>query len=109
VGELKYLGTTLPNRNSSQEETKGRLKAGNACYYSMQNLLFTSLLSKNIITKVCRTIILRVVLYGCETCSLTLKVERRLSVFETRTLRRMFGHKKDKVTRHWRKRNDVEL
>jgi len=103
VGELKYLGTTLLNRNSSQEETKGRLKTGNACYYSVQNLLFTSLLSKNI------TIILRVVLYGCETCLLTWKVERRLSVFENRTLRRIFGHKKDKVTRHWRKLNDDEL
>jgi len=78
VGEFKYLGTTLTNRNSIQEETKNRLKAGNAYYYSVQTLLFSSLLSKNIKTKVCRTIILGVVLYGCVTCSLTLKVKRWL-------------------------------
>jgi len=103
------LGTKSTNQNSIQEETKSRFKAGNACYYSVQNLLFSSSLSKNIKTKVCRTIILRVVLYGYVTCSLTLKVKRRLSVFENRTLRRIFGPKKDEVTRKWRKLNDDEL
>jgi len=44
--EFKYLGTTLTNKNSIQEEIKSRLKLGNACYYSVQNLLSSSLLSK---------------------------------------------------------------
>jgi len=44
--EFKYLGTTLINQNSIQEEFKSRLKSGNACYHSVQNLLSTSLLSK---------------------------------------------------------------
>jgi hypothetical protein len=57
VEELKYLGTTLTNQNSIQEEIKSRLKSGNACYLSVQNLLYSSLLSKNIKTKIYRTII----------------------------------------------------
>jgi len=48
VEEFKYLGTTLMNRNSIQEEIKSILKAGNACYNSVQNLLSSSLLSRNL-------------------------------------------------------------
>ena len=58
--EFRYLGTTLTNQNSIQEEVKSRLKPGNACYHSMQNLLSSSLLSKNIKIKIHRTIILSV-------------------------------------------------
>ena len=65
---------------------------------SAQNLLSSSLLSKNLKIKVYRTIILPVVLYGCETWSLTLREERRLRVFENRILRRIFGPKRDEVT-----------
>ena len=65
--EFKYLGTTLTNQNSIQKEIKSRLKSGNACYHSVQNLLSSSLLSKNLKIKIYRTIILPVVLYGCET------------------------------------------
>ena len=64
VVEFKYLGTTLTNKNSIQEEIKSRLKLGNACYYSAQNLLSSSLLSKKLKIKIYRTIILPVVLYG---------------------------------------------
>ena len=52
VEEFKYLGTTLTNQNSIQEEIKRRLKLGNACYYSIQNLLSSSLLSKNLKIKI---------------------------------------------------------
>jgi len=69
-------------------QIKSRMKLGNDCYYSAQNLLSSSLLSKNLKIKVYRTIILPVVLYGCDTWSLTLKEERRLRVFENRVLRR---------------------
>ena len=72
VEEFKYLGTTLTDQNSIQEEIKSRLKLGNACYHSVQNLLSSRLLSKNLNIKIYRTIILPVVLYGCETWSLTL-------------------------------------
>ena len=80
VEEFKYLGTTLTNQNSIQEGIKSRLKLGNACYHSVQNVLSSSLLSKNLKIKIYRTIILPVVLYGCETWSLTLR-EELLSTF----------------------------
>ena len=79
------------NQNSIQEEIKSRLKLGNAYYYSVQNILSSSLLSKNLKIKICRSIILPVVLYGCETWSLTLRDKCRLRVFENRALKRMFG------------------
>ena len=97
VEEFKHLGTTITNENSIQEEIKSRLKSGNACYYSVQNLLSSSLLSKNLKIKMYRTIILPVVLYGCETWSLTLREESRLRVFENRVLRRIFGPMRDEV------------
>jgi hypothetical protein len=65
VEELKNLGITLTNQNSIQEEIKSTMKSGNACYHLVQNLLSSSLLSKNIEIKIHRTIILPVVLYGC--------------------------------------------
>ena len=69
----------------------------------------SSLLSKNLKIKIYRTIILPVVLYGCETWSLTLREEHRLRVFENRVLRRIFGPKSDGVTGQWRKLHNVEL
>ena len=67
VEEFKYLGTTLTNQNSIQEKIKSRSKSGNACYLSLQNLLSSSLISKTFKIKIYRTIILPVLLYGCET------------------------------------------
>ena len=109
VEELRYLGTTITNQNSNQEEIKSRLKSGNACYHSVQNLLSSSLLSKNIKVKKYKTIILPVVVYGCETWSLTLREERRLRLFKNRVLRGIFGPKRDKVTRECRKLHNEEL
>ena len=89
---------------------KSRLKLGNACYYSVQNLLSSSLLSKTLkMIKIYRTIIFPVVLYGCETWSLTLMEEHRLRVFENRVLRRVFGPKRDEVKGEWRKLHNEEL
>jgi len=109
VEEFKYLGTTLADQNSIQEEIKSRLKLGNACCHSVQNLLSSRLLSKNLKIKIYRNIILPVVLYGCETWSLTLREERRLRVFENRLLRKVFGSKRDEVTGEWRKLHNEKL
>jgi len=65
--------------------------------------LSSGLLTKNLKIKIYRTVILPVVLYGCETWSLTLKEERRLRLFKNRVLRGIFGLKKDEVTRERRK------
>jgi hypothetical protein len=62
--EFKYLGTTLTHQNSVQEEIKSTLKSGNVCYHSVQNLLSSSLLSKNLKNTIYRTIILPVVFMG---------------------------------------------
>jgi len=75
----------------------------------VSHLLSSSLLSKKLKIKMYRTIILLVVLYGCETWSLTLREERRLRVFENRLLRIVFGPKRDEVTGEWRKLHNEEL
>jgi hypothetical protein len=104
VEELKYLGRNL-TQNSIQEEIKSRLKSGNACCHSVQNLLSFSLLSKDLKSTECRTIIL----CGYETWLLTLREECRVRVFEQRVLRRIFGPKRDEVTGEWRKLHNEEL
>ena len=107
--QLKYLGTTLTNQNSIQEEIKSRMKSGNACYPLVQNLLSSSLPFKNLKIKIYRTIILPVVLYGCQPWWITLREECRLRVFENRALRRIYGPKRGKVRRERRKLHNEEL
>jgi len=109
VEHLRYLGTNLTNQNSIQEEIKSRLKSGNSYCHSVQNHLSSSLLSKNLKIKIYRTIILPVVVYGCETWSLTLREERRLRVFENRVLKRIFGPRRNEVTGEWRNLHNEEL
>jgi hypothetical protein len=103
VAKLAYLGTTLTDENFMHREIKSRLNSWNACYHSVQSLLSSCLLSRNLKVKIYKTIILPVVLCGCETWSLTLREEHRLRVFENRVLRRIFGPKRDDVTGEWRK------
>ena len=105
VEEFKYLGTTLTNQNSIVEEIKSRLRSGNACYHSVSSRL----LSKNLKIKIYRTIILPVVLYGCETWSETLREERKWRVFENMVLRRIFGPRRDEVTGERRRLHKEEL
>jgi len=103
------MGTTLTKQNSIQEEIESKLKSGNACNHSVQNLLSVSFLSKNVKITIYRTIILPVVLYGCEAWSLTLREERRVRVFENRVLNRICGPKREKLTGEWRKLHNKEL
>jgi hypothetical protein len=97
VAKFKYFGT-LTDKNCMQKEIKSRLNSGNTCYHSVQSLLSSRLLSRNIKVKIYKTITLPAVLYGCETWSLTLREEHRLRMFENRVLRRIFGPKRDEVT-----------
>jgi hypothetical protein len=94
---------------SLQEEIKSTLNSVNTHYHLVLNVVPYILLSKDIKIKIYRTIILPVVLYGCETWSLTLREECRLRVLENRVLRIIFGSKKDKIKGEWRKLHNEEL
>jgi hypothetical protein len=102
VSQFKYLGTTVTDQNLIQEEIKRRLNSGNACYHSVQNLLSSCLLSKNVKVRIYKTIILPVVLYRCETWSLTVREEHKLRVFKNRVQRRIFRPERERVTGGWR-------
>jgi len=100
----------LPTTDTYHEIRSSLLcTASNSCYYSVQNLLSSRFLSKNLKIKVYRTIILPVVLYGCEAWLLTLREERKLRMFENMVLRRIFGPRRDKVTGEWRRLHKEEL
>ena len=125
VEQFKCLGTALTDQNCVQGEIKSRLQSGNVWYSLVQNVWYnlvqnvwynlvqniwsSSLLYKNIKIKIHRTVILLVVLYGCETWFLILREERRLRVFENRVLRGIFGPKRDEVRGEWRKLHNEEL
>jgi hypothetical protein len=79
------------------EEIKTRFNSSNTCYHSVQSLLSSRLLCKYVKIRTYKTIILPVVLFGCETWSLTLREEHRLRVFKNRVLRRIFGPKKNEI------------
>jgi hypothetical protein len=94
VAKFKYLGKALTDQNCMQEDIKSRLNSGNACYHSVQGILSSRLLSRNVKVKMYKTVSLPVILYGCETWSLTLREDHRLRVFENRVLRRIFVPKR---------------
>jgi hypothetical protein len=107
VANFRYLGTALTNQNDIHEEIKSRLNSGSPCYYSVQNLLSSRLISKNLKMKIYKIVILPVLLYGCETWSLTLREEHRLRFFESRVLK-IFGPKREEDG-SWRKLHNDEL
>jgi hypothetical protein len=109
VAQFRYLGTTVTNESSVQKEIKRRLNSGKACHHSVPKLISSRLLSKNVKMRICKTIILPVVLYGCETWSVILRDEHRARVFEKKVLIRIFGPKRDEVIGGWKKLHNEEL
>jgi hypothetical protein len=91
------------------EEIKSRLNVLNVCYHTVQRLSSSGLLSRNVKVKIYKTIILLLVLYGCENWSPTLREEYRLRIYENRVLRRIFGPKRDEVTGEWRELHNEEF
>jgi hypothetical protein len=96
------MGKSLTDQNRVNKEIKSSLNSGNACYHSDQGLLQSRLLSRNVKVKIYKTIILPLFLYGCETCSLTLREKHRMRVFENKVLSEIFGPKRDEVRRECR-------
>jgi hypothetical protein len=92
MAQFKYLGLAATNQNLIQDEIKRRLNSDYTCYHSVQNLLLSRLLSKNIKSVICKTIILPVVLYGYDTWSLIISEKYGLSV-----LQRIFRPRRDEV------------
>ena len=107
--EFKYLGSNLTDLNSIEEQIKSRLNSGNVCCHSVQNLLSSSLLSKHLKINVHRTLILPVVLCGCEIWSLKLREERRLRLFENEAFLEKVWASEGDVTGQWGKLHNEEL
>jgi hypothetical protein len=97
VEYFKYFSTILRVQISIHEEVKRRLKSGNVCYPSVQNLLPSTLLSRHLKINIYSNIILPVVLCGDEIWFLILKEKCRLSLFENGVLRKIFGIKGNEV------------
>ncbi|KAJ4429502.1 hypothetical protein ANN_21671 [Periplaneta americana] len=108
-GKIQISWSNRNKYNDTCEGIKHRINMGNACYYSVEKILSSSLLSKNLKVRIYKAVLLPVVLYGCETWTFTLREEHRLRVFENKVLRKIFGAKRDEVTGEWRKLHNTEL
>ncbi|KAJ4433336.1 hypothetical protein ANN_15595 [Periplaneta americana] len=97
VKKLKYLGATETNINNTREEIKRRINMENACYYSVEKFSSSSLLSKNLKVRIYKTVTIPVLLYGCDSWTLTLREEQRLRMCENKVLRKIFGAKRMKL------------
>jgi hypothetical protein len=89
---------TVTNQNLIQEKIKRQSNSINAFHHSVQNLLSSGLLSKNVKVRIHKTVIFPVVLYECETWSMTLREECRLRVLRYRMLRRIYVSRRDEAT-----------
>jgi hypothetical protein len=103
------MGTTVTNQNLIQEEIKRRLNLVMLATIRSRTFCILVCCQKNLKIRIYNTIILPVLLYGCEIWSLTVREEHRLRMFENRVLRRIFGPKRDEVMGEWRKLHNEEL
>jgi hypothetical protein len=106
VAKFRYSRTEVTNQNCIYKGTKRILNSGNACYLPVKNPLSSHLLFKNL--KIIYTRVLSVLLYGCETWSLTLRKEQ-IEVFEKRVLKRIFGPKREETAGGQRRLHNEEL
>ncbi|KAJ4452338.1 hypothetical protein ANN_03863 [Periplaneta americana] len=109
VEKFKYLGATVTNINDTREEIKHRINVEMPVIIRLRSSYHPVCCQKNLKVRIYKTVILPVVLYGCETWTLTLREEHRLRVFENKVLRKIFGAKRDEVTGEWRKLHSTEL
>jgi hypothetical protein len=91
VQEFKYLGTQVNAQNIMKEEINSRIKQGNVVFYANKSLLGNKLLTRKAKIKLCKSVILPVVTYSCETWTLNEVEEEKLRIFERKVLRKIFG------------------
>jgi hypothetical protein len=107
VQSFKYLGSIINVTNDIEEEVKTRIMQGNRCFYALKHLFTSSLVSRNTKLRLFKTIIRPIVMYGCETWSLTQKQDERLATFERKVLRSICGAVCEQG--RWRIRTNREL
>lgn len=107
VGDFKYLGALITDKNENNMEIKARIAAGNRAYFSFLNLLKSKIVSRKTKLTIYRTVIRPVVLYGSETWTMTVKDERDLNIWERKVLRKVFGPVNDNG--EWRIRSNLEI
>ena len=104
-----YLGMAVTNQNHLHEEIKGRLKSANACYHSVQKILSSSFLFRNMKVIQYRELYLCQLFCMGVKLGLTMTEKHRLRMFKNRLLRKIFGPKREVVTREWRQLHNTEL
>lgn len=109
VSEFKYLGSIVTNRNDMEVEISARVAAGTRCIYALKRIFTRRWLSRAAKVEIYTKVIRPIVLYGCETWTLTQRLEKRLEVFENGVLRRICGPVYDQEEREWRRRHNQEL
>ncbi|KAJ4428527.1 hypothetical protein ANN_24571 [Periplaneta americana] len=109
TGSSKESGVCCPRKEVVAQSTDGFSPKFRFHALDCWNIGYAHLLSKNLKVGIYETVILPVVLYGCETWTLTLREGQKLRVFENKVLRKIFGAKRDEVTGEWRKLHNAEL
>ena len=107
VDSFKYLGTMINKMNNRSVEVNARLTMANRAYYGLQNHLKSRIISRNTKTLLYKTLIRPVLTYGAETWVLSKQDEHRLSIFERKILRKIYGPVMDRGS--WRIRTNQEL
>jgi len=108
VQSVKYLGSTVNQNNTIEEEIKERLIAGNKAFYANQKTFQNKLLSKKSKLKLYWTLIRPIVTYACETWVLKENIIQKLVIFERKIFRKIFGPTKE-VNGLWRIKTSEEL
>ena len=109
VESFKYLGTVMSQNAGMAEEVTARIGAANRCYYSLTDLFKRRSISRKTKLRIYNTVIRPLLIYGCETWSLTKALEKRFEVFENAVLRRIEGPIYDQETNEWRRRHNREI
>uniref|UniRef100_A0A2S2PNF4 Uncharacterized protein n=1 Tax=Schizaphis graminum TaxID=13262 RepID=A0A2S2PNF4_SCHGA len=109
VHDFKYRGVNINNRNCMHNEIKLRLKAGNVCYFALSHMLKSKLLSRKTKETLYTTYLRPAVTYACCTWATKAGDENKLSIFERKVLRKMYGLVYNPDTQVWERRSNEQI